>query len=317
MSLVRSGFELQERDLGLLEDLFVSRVMTLSHASALHFDGRSEAAKKRVQKLKTERLIGELPRRARDPGVLFLLPDGYEILRDRGRLMPYPKVSRVALQKRSKVSELTLRHELEVMDVKAALLPAINNSPGFSVSEFTTWPLLHQFDVQPRGRAPLRVKPDGFIRVEEKGKGGEVYEHAFFVEVDRATETLDTLSEKAVCYREHYARGGYAESLGAPRDEFAEHPFRVLFVFPSEERRNNMAERLLALAQPIETQVWLTTRAALLAAPLGRIWLRPHDYPGSVNTTPRVMARARGYGRQAARDARIRAHIELRSLFSD
>jgi len=43
---------LQKRDLALLRGLFESRVMTNDHATALYFEGKSEAAKKRLQKLK-------------------------------------------------------------------------------------------------------------------------------------------------------------------------------------------------------------------------------------------------------------------------
>jgi len=46
------ALQLQDRDLALLRGLFESRVMTNDHAAALYFDGKSEAAKKRLQKLK-------------------------------------------------------------------------------------------------------------------------------------------------------------------------------------------------------------------------------------------------------------------------
>jgi len=48
---------LQDRDLALLRGLFESRVMTNNHAAALYFDGKGEAAKKRLQKIKADGLI--------------------------------------------------------------------------------------------------------------------------------------------------------------------------------------------------------------------------------------------------------------------
>jgi hypothetical protein len=48
---------LQDRDIDLLRGLFECRVMTTDHATALYFDGKSEAAKKRLQKIKAAGLI--------------------------------------------------------------------------------------------------------------------------------------------------------------------------------------------------------------------------------------------------------------------
>lgn len=66
------SLQLQDRDLALLRGLFECRVMTTDHATALYFDGKNEAAKKRLQKLKTAGLISERPRRAFEPSILFL-----------------------------------------------------------------------------------------------------------------------------------------------------------------------------------------------------------------------------------------------------
>jgi hypothetical protein len=47
----RAEVELQERDLAVLQGLFESRLMTLTHITRLYFNGHAEAAKKRVQRL--------------------------------------------------------------------------------------------------------------------------------------------------------------------------------------------------------------------------------------------------------------------------
>ena len=56
--------QLQDRDLALLRGLFECRVMTTDHATALYFEGKGEAAKKRLQKLKAAGFISE-----RSPGL--------------------------------------------------------------------------------------------------------------------------------------------------------------------------------------------------------------------------------------------------------
>jgi hypothetical protein len=42
--------QLQKRDLAVLRGLFESRVMSAAHIAALYFEGKAEAAKKRLQK---------------------------------------------------------------------------------------------------------------------------------------------------------------------------------------------------------------------------------------------------------------------------
>src|SRR5580704_15496235 len=120
-SKIRADFlQLQERDAQLLHGLFVSRVMTGTHITALYFGGSKEAAKKRLQKLKSVGLVGERKRRVNEKSVLFLTRKGHARLEQRQLLLAFPQLSGAAFEKRANVSELTLRHELEVMDVKAA-----------------------------------------------------------------------------------------------------------------------------------------------------------------------------------------------------
>lgn len=199
----KGSISLQDRDLVLLQGLFESRIMSSAHVSALYFDGRAEAAKKRVQKLKAAGLIAERPRKAFEPAIIFLTLAGLEPLRQRGILAKYPAFDLPALERRARVSPLTLRHELDVMDVKASVSSAVQKSQAFTLAEFTTWPLLNEFEVD--GQV---VRPDGFMRIHEKEADGGLSEHAFFLEVDRSTETQGTLVQKADCYLDYYKSGG-------------------------------------------------------------------------------------------------------------
>jgi hypothetical protein len=72
----KDSISLQDRDIALLRGLFECRVMTKDHVTALYFEGKGEAAKKRLQKLKAAKLISERPRRAFEPSILFLTRDG-------------------------------------------------------------------------------------------------------------------------------------------------------------------------------------------------------------------------------------------------
>ena len=183
-----------------------------------------------------------------EPSVLFLTRKGHAILEKQQLLSAFPKLSTAVFEKRASVSDLTLRHELEVMDVKAAFHSALRKSEVFNIAEFSTWPRLHEFHATRPGYGggKVLVKPDGFIRIHEKRKMKAFPEHTFFLEVDRSTETQETLLNRAGCYLDYYKSGGFAVRNGASRSAFKEFPFRVLMILKNAERRNNTAEGLLA-----------------------------------------------------------------------
>src|SRR6266568_1130207 len=274
-----NSISFQQRDFDLLRLLFESRTLTLSQAATLCFEGRQEAAKKRIQKLKTAGLIGERPRRTFESSVLFLGRKAFGLLNEKGILADYPAFSLSALAKRAQVSPLTLRHELEVADVKVAFHSAIKKSEVFTIAEFSTWPLLHEFRACRNGRdgGEVVVRPDGFIRIRERHADAGLSEHTFFLEVDRSTETQNILVTRAGCYLNYYQSGDFAVKNGAPQSAYKDYPFRVLMVFKTAERRNNTAAELLQHSPPILTHTWLTTFQEVTDEPLGEIWIRPID----------------------------------------
>lgn len=280
MSVSKNGinsFSIQDRDKTLLRGLFESRIMTSAHVAVLYFAGRKEAAKKRLQKLKAAGLVTERKRRVNESSILFLTRKGFSILDGEKLLSEFPRLSATAFEKRADVSALTIRHELEVMHVKAAFYSALKNSEVFDIAEFSTWPRLHEFEAHRPGYdgSEVLVKPDGFIRIHEKEKGGGLSEHTFFLEVDRSTETQTTLVNRIGCYLDYYKSGGFAVANGASRSAYKEYPFRVLIVLKSAERRDNTAERLLDSNPPIRTLAYLSTFPEATADPVGKIWIRP------------------------------------------
>lgn len=276
---VTNSVSLQNRDIALLRGLFECRVMTLNHVAALYFSGMRPYATKRLQKLKAAGFIGERKRRVNELSVLFLTRKAFTELKSKGHLAHLPSLGTNSFEARANVSELTLRHELEIMDVKAAFHGALAQSDKFSISEFSTWPLLHQFETSRHSHgADILTKPDGFIRIHESEVNTKGFAHDCFLEVDRSSESQDALVAKACCYLEFFKSGGFAVRNGGTRDEFKDFPFRVLMVLKSAERRNNTAERLAQNNPPILALVWLTTFAEILTNPLGAIWVQPKDY---------------------------------------
>src|SRR5438128_643172 len=98
------GLELQDRDIEIFLGLFESRLMTLEHLTRLYFNNRSEAAKKRVQLLKSGRYLGERGRKLYEPSILYLAERAFTALLERGALQECPRLTWNQLKKRAYVS---------------------------------------------------------------------------------------------------------------------------------------------------------------------------------------------------------------------
>jgi hypothetical protein len=312
----RPAIDLRERDISILRGLFECRVMSAIHIAALYFEGKPEAAKKRLHLLKSAGYIAERPRRPSEPAILFLTRRAFEALSDAGVLRDYPDLAWTHLEKRARVGDLTLRHELSVMDVKTAMTVAVSRVKNLQLPEFCTWPLLFQFRACRSDGTEVTVKPDGFLRLWQVEEG-ERYEHALFLEVDRSNESQEVLAEKVAGYADFYRSGGFAVRHGASRSDYASYPFRVLMVFPTAERRNNAAARLLANNPPIRTLCWLTTMTEAVEDPLGAIWVRPADYAAATEGTPYAVD-GRGvtstYRRQTEREKVVEEGVKKRGI---
>lgn len=312
------ALQLQDRDIALLCGLFECRIMTATHVAALFFDGKREYTKKRLQKLKASGFISERKRRVNEPSILFLTRKAFSLLSRDGHLSSFPQLGTNSFEARASVSALTLRHELDIMDVKVAFHVALASNPQFSIREFSTWPLLNQFETSPDSYAStVLVKPDGFLRIHEPEPDTRGYIHDCFLEVDRSSETQDVLIAKASSYLEHYASGGFAVRNGATVADKKSFPFRVLIVMKSAERRNNTAARLTQNNPPILTLTWLTTMDEVTRDPLGAIWIQPKDYRdatvGTLFDTERKLPMG-VYRRQPEREAFIESKIVKRRL---
>jgi Replication-relaxation len=313
------SLQLQRRDVALLRGLFESRVMTAKHVAKLYFDGKRPYTTKRLQKIKAAGLITERKRLPTQASVLFLTRKAFNFLKIEGHLSELPELGTNSFEARANVSERTLAHELEVMDVKAAFHAALADSDKFSILEFSTWPVLHEFRAARPGLGGKEstVRPDGFICIHEKDEGAEGFHYECFLEVDRSNEGQDVLVSKAASYRDYYQSGGYAVRNRATRADYESFPFRVMIVLKSTERRNNTAERLAQSTPRILTQAWLTTLAEVTANPLGPIWITPDDYRKLTEGTPFYTEDSNPnlpYRRQPGREAFVEANILKRRL---
>lgn len=93
-----------------------------------------------------------------DPSVLFLARKSFTVLAEGGYLDDYPPLAWT--NKRAHVSDMTLRHELDVMDLKAAVFTAVAKCATLRIAEFSTWPLLYEFHACPgEGRRSIAGRP--------------------------------------------------------------------------------------------------------------------------------------------------------------
>lgn len=292
--------------------------MTAAHVSALYFESKRQYTKKRLQKLKGVGFIGERNRRVNEPAILFLTRKAFSFLNSEGHLSGYPQLSTNSFENRANVSPFTVRHELEVMDVKAALHGGLAGNEKFSIREFTTWPLLNQFETTLDGYgAPVALKPDGYLRIHEREDNSSGFIHDCFLEIDRSEESQGRLLSKAISYLNYYASGGFAVRNGGTVDDKKSFPFRVLMVFKTSERRNNTAEHLVRNNPPILTLTWLTTLAEAKANPLGAIWIQPKGYRDITSGTTFDVDRRQPtpfYRRQSEREIFVESKIVKRRL---
>lgn len=292
--------------------------MTLAHAASLYFGVSLEAAKKRTQRLKAAGYVHERPRfRAYDPSILSLTRRGFETLRRATLLSDYPIIGWESMERRIHVSPFTLQHELDVLSTKAALAAVVRAAPHHRLVEFSTWPRLFSFRARQQTedgfeRAVI-MKPDGFVRIEtEVSDSTSTVRSAFFLELDRSTETQQNLRGRASGYLDFYRSGGFAKRCGKSPENFRQFPFRVLWIFRNAERRNNAAESFLRHHPPILTQALLTTMEEFKADPLGTIWLLPIDYRNAVAGTHFNSDRNRDsttYRRQPEREKHVETKV--------
>ncbi len=239
--------------------------MTLRHIAAIYFSGHREGARKRIHRLVAHGYLSQRPRNPGEPGIYSLTRMAFEALRREGKVERSILGGSEQHAKRFQVSRLTLEHELGVLDCMTALVVAIRERPAFSLGVFSTWPQRLQFQTfHPESRRPVTVKPDGYLCFQNEASQCV----RFFLEVDRSTETLDSLVGRIASYRSFYRQGGMAKRLGYDPEVYRRFPLRVIITCKSAQRRQLLAERLEALHPPIRGFVCVATANDFLMDPL-------------------------------------------------
>lgn len=249
---------LSVRDQAILTSLGHLRFLTTSQLRTLHFPQHAtEPAAARIcrrvlGRLAEQRIVEHLERRigglraGSESYVWRVGPVGDRLLRDAQGEAPRGR--------RKEPSLRHLDHTLAIADCYLALVEA-SRAERLELVAFATEPTCWR-TYHGTGGARETLKPDLYA-VTASGD----YEDHWFIEVDRATESLPTLLKKCTQY-ERYRRTGQAQADGGVFP-------RVLWVMPDETRGRRLEAALRANRQLDEVLFRTTTGAAFIATVLG------------------------------------------------
>lgn len=244
VALKRLRQKLSERELAVLASVDTYRYMSAAQIERLHFQEHASAdtaarIRRRVLErltaarllTRTERVIGGI--RGGSAGFVYGIgPLGHRLLHDDGSRGRWDEPSLTFLD-----------HTLAVTDVAVQVTEASRHGDLDLLAleaEPTCW---RHFT---RGLGAREVlKPDLFVSV---GVGD--YEHRWFIEVDRGTESIKALRDKCQTY-EHYRRCGIEQ---AAHEVFP----RVLWIVP-KERRARQIEELVRRSSGLTTELFTVT----------------------------------------------------------
>jgi hypothetical protein len=143
---------------------------------------------------------------------------------------------------------LALDHLLGIGQVRLSLEAAAQSAPGkrlgFSLVEWLPGERVRfRVAVEETGQRKVLVSiiPDGAAIV----KLGS-HRHYSFIEMDRGTEPLRTITGKAKAYRAYWKSGGFAADFSVP----AGMGFRVLFIAPSKRRAETILKAVQGVPEP-------------------------------------------------------------------
>ena len=188
---------LSPRDRDVLTTLRRVRVASGQHLERLHFtDVTRRQTRSVLASLVARRLVSRLPRvvggvRAGSAGYVYALDVAGLRLLQLGQPRP---------QRPWSIGQTFLAHSLAVTQLYVELVEA-DRTGGLRLVEFATEPACWRWFSGPGG-GRVALKPDGFAVVRLGG-----FEDTWFLEVDRATESMPTISRKADAYRQYWQSG--------------------------------------------------------------------------------------------------------------
>jgi hypothetical protein len=217
---------LSERDMEVLETLQRVRLASASQLGRLHFSTATAQVRRRaLLSLDNRRLVVRLDRqiggiKAGSSGYLYELSDvGQRVLNTS---------SGEPRRRPTSPGSTFVRHALAVTEIYVQLVEA-SRLNQFELLEFEAEPQCWR-SFPGRGGGRTVLKPDAFVRI-----GSGDYEDSWMVEVDLATESATTITNKLDAYRSYW-------SSGIDQAERGVFP-RVLWTVPDQRRAEVITDR--------------------------------------------------------------------------
>jgi len=194
----KNGFELQDRDIELLNHIFQLRLATIDHLSAL--SGRSvRALWNRLLKLKQRRYLASVARFMQKQ-VYAIGPKGVPVLVEHGY------APRDLAEKRLRHHELTeigIRHSLFIADIHTRMIVLTRNSP-IQLSHWQEGPALWDSVIAHEGESPIPVRPDAYFTLKRTDQPEGKNTVHVFLEADRSTMAHSRMAAKIAGYLAYY-----------------------------------------------------------------------------------------------------------------
>jgi hypothetical protein len=197
----KNGFELQDRDIELLNYVFQLRLATIDHLAAL--SGRSvRTLWGRLLKLKERRYLASVARLMQkqvygigSAGVPVLIEHGYA-----------PRDMAEKRLRHHELTEIGIRHSLFVADIHARLILLTRNG-SIQLSHWQEGQALWDSVVANKGEAAIPVRPDAYfvLRHTESPEGKNLVH--VFLEADRSTMAHSHMAAKIAGYLAYYDQG--------------------------------------------------------------------------------------------------------------
>lgn len=210
--LMQLSAELTGREFVILETVEMLGLVTGGQIERLHFSGHSPKSRARgrrrvVRRLVDARALQALPRRmggakrGSDHHIYALDTAGVRLMRQRQGLSGAARP-----QRRSLPGAQVLPHVLAVSELYVRLVEA-SRAHGFTVAAFAAEPASWW-----RAESGTVIKPDAYAELAAHGYGDH-----WWIEVDRATESVPTVMRQLAVYLDFAARGQAGPAEVIPR----------------------------------------------------------------------------------------------------
>ncbi len=230
---IQGGMRLEERDLKLLTDLFLHRLMSRSQIERLYFTSASRC-NVRLRQMFDHHLVARY--------YLPLAPYGAQCIYSLGKagILPVSRrleweIDEVERQASRHKTPQFLEHTLAINEARLAFRDALSASPTWKLERWIPEiQCRHEYDIRSSGDKWQRevFKPDGFVRLQNRATCQNT---CFFLEVDMG----HTSSSKFAGKLESHTR--YLES-GLFREVFGEDGFRTLVITTGPRRLKNLRD---------------------------------------------------------------------------